>query len=71
MTMKNTPSNRWLILASPQGHLTARTADYFRRFPDSPDARWQRLTSIRLPPGMSFPAVKTRVYGWAIWMYGL
>lgn len=66
--MKNTPSNRWLILASPQGYLTAKRADHFRRFPDDYTITWQRLTYVRAD---DFQAVKETVYGWAIWMYRL
>ncbi|HEX3147896.1 MAG TPA: hypothetical protein VHR66_07415 [Gemmataceae bacterium] len=69
--MKNTPSKRWVILASPQGHLTARPADYFRRWPDSYQSRWQRLTYVRVPRGIKFETVRTQVYGWAIWTYQL
>jgi hypothetical protein len=66
-----TPSNRWLILASPQGHLTARQADYFRSHPASHQAKWQCLLSLRLPRGIHFQQVRERVYSWAITAYGL
>lgn len=69
--MKNTPSRRWLVLASPRGTLTARPADFFRRWPDSPEARWRRLTSVRLPAGIRFDAVRNHIYGWAVWAYRL
>jgi len=69
--MKNTVSNRIIILASPQGHLTMRRADHFRRYPDDHVRHWQRLLSFRLPRGMDVLQVRDRVYGWAIWTYGL
>ena len=69
--MKNTPSTRWLVLVSPQGHLIARPADYFRRWPDFPAARWQRLTYVRLRDGLRFEAVRDQAYGWAVSTYRL
>jgi hypothetical protein len=69
--MKNAPSNRWLILASPRGDLTARPADFHRRFPGVPDAKWQRLISVRLPAGRRFEQVKDEAFGWAVYTYRL
>ena len=69
--MKNIPSKRWIILISPKGCLSAQRADYFRGFPDAHQCRWQRLMSLRLPAGIGFQTVKSQVYGWVIWMYGL
>ena len=69
--MTNTPSTRWLILVSPQGHLAARRAEHFRRWPVSHDARWQRLASVRLRAGLRLESVKGTLYGWAVWTYRL
>jgi hypothetical protein len=69
--MKNTTSKRVLVLASPQGQLTMRRADHFRRFPDDYARHWQKLIHFRLKPGDSFTDYRDWVYGWAIHAYEL
>ncbi|HQU45916.1 MAG TPA: hypothetical protein PK867_24085 [Pirellulales bacterium] len=69
--MKNTTSKRWWILASPRGDLTARPADWFRRFPNCKENTSQRLIYVRLPAGRRFEELKDSVYGWAVHAYRL
>lgn len=64
-------SRRFLILASPHGHLTVRRADWFRRCPTDHVRRWQVLTYIRPPAGANLNRLLAEAYRDLVRLYEL
>jgi len=64
-------NRRFLILASPQGHLTVRRADWFRRCPTDHVRKWQVLTYIRPPAGANLDRLLVEVYRDLVRLYEL
>lgn len=59
---------RVLVLASPNGTLTATYAGSFRRLPEDHKRRWQVIIRWKAHNAMSY---RNSAYRWAVRTYGL
>lgn len=64
-------NNRYLILASPGGHLTVRRADWFRVCPTDHARKWQVLTYVRAPAGANLDRLLVEAYRDLVRLYEL
>lgn len=64
-------SKRFLILASPHGHLAVRPAGWFRDHPSDHVRKWQVLTYVRAPAGAELDRLLFMAYCHLIRQYGL
>lgn len=62
---------RFLILASPHGHLTVRRADWFRLYPTAHVRRWQVLTYVRAPARADLDRLLAEAYRDLVRLYEL
>jgi hypothetical protein len=64
-------NKRFLIMASPHGHLTVRRADWFRLHPTDHVRKWQVLTYVRPPAGANLDRLLAEAYRDLVRLYEL